>query len=81
MIKSIIASILLTVAIVFGVGFWVNNWFLQGYNWLWVAIPSLWVSYQVFSRLFKVLDILIGIGIIVLIVALKTNGVNLPFIS
>lgn len=81
MIKSIIASILLTVAIVFGVGFWVNNWFLQGYNWLWVAIPSLWVSYQVFSRLFKVLDILIGIGIIVLIVTLKNNGFNLPFIS
>ena len=81
MIKSIIASILLTVAIVFGVGFWVNNWFLQGYNWLWLAIPSLWVSYQVFSRLFKVLDILIGIGIIVLIVTLKNNGFNLPFIS
>ena len=81
MIKSIIASILLTVAIVFGVGFWVNNWFLQGYNWLWLAIPSLWVSYQVFSRLFKVLDILIGIGIIVIIVALKNHGVNLPFIS
>lgn len=81
MIKSIIVSILATVAIVYGVGYWVNGWFLQGYNWLWIAIPSLWVTYQIFLRLFKVLDILIGIAIITAIVMLKTNGFNLPFIG
>jgi hypothetical protein len=78
MIKSIIFSLLATVLIVFGIGFYVNNWFLQGYNWLWIAIPSLWVSYQVFSRLFKVIDIIIGILIIAIIVILKLNGINLP---
>lgn len=81
MIKSIIVSILATTAIVFGVGYWVNGWFLQGYNWLWIAIPSLWVTYQIFLRFFKVLDILIGIGIIIAIITLKMNGVNLPFLG
>ena len=81
MIKSIIVSIIATTAIVFGVGYWVNGWFLQGYNWLWIAIPSLWVTYQIFLRFFKVLDILIGIGIIMAIVMLKTNGFNLPFLG
>ncbi|MBR3889542.1 hypothetical protein IKJ53_03415 [bacterium] len=81
MIKSIIVSILATTAIVFGVGYWVNGWFLQGYNWLWIAIPSLWVTYQIFLRFFKVLDILIGIGIIVAIIMLKMNGFNLPFLG
>ena len=81
MIKSIIVSILATTAIVFGVGYWVNGWFLQGYNWLWIAIPSLWVTYQIFLRFFKVLDILVGIGIIIAIITLKMNGVNLPFLG
>ena len=81
MFKSIIMSILATALIVFGVGYWVNGWFLQGYNWLWLAIPSLWVCQQIFLRFFKVVDMLIGIAVIVLIVALKMNGVNLPFIG
>jgi hypothetical protein len=78
MIKSFIFSALGTALIVLGIGFWVNNWFLQGYNWLWIAIPSFWVCWQVFSRLFKVLDILIGIGIIALIVILHNNGIGFP---
>lgn len=81
MVKSVILSILTTVLVVFGIGFWVNGWFLQGYNWLWIAIPTLWVSYQIYLRFFKVLDILIGIAIIVAIVMLKINGVNLPFLG
>lgn len=80
MIKSILFSIVGTALITLGIGFWVNDWFLHGYNWLWIAIPSFWVSYQIFSRLFKVLDIIIGIGIIVLIVILNKNGISfLPF--
>lgn len=78
MIKSILFSALGAALITFGVGFWVNSWFLDGYNWLWLAIPSFCLSYQIFSRLFKVLDILIGIVIIAVIVVLKTNGINLP---
>jgi hypothetical protein len=81
MIKSIILSILTSAIIVFAVGFWVNGWFLQGYNWLWLAIPSLWVSYQIYLRFFKVLDILIGLAIIIAIILLKVNGINLPFIG
>ncbi len=81
MVKSILLSILATALIIFGVGYWVNGWFLQGYNWLWIAIPSLWVCYQIFLRFFKVLDILIGIAVVVTIVMLKVNGVNLPFIG
>ena len=78
MIKSILFSIVGAALITLGVGFWVNNWFLQGYNWLWIAIPSLWVCYQAFSRIFRILDLVIGIGIIVLIVILHKNGVSFP---
>ncbi|MCM1266254.1 MAG: hypothetical protein NC200_08660 [Candidatus Gastranaerophilales bacterium] len=78
MIKSILFSALGAALITFGVGFYVNSWFLADYNWLWLAIPAFWLSYQIFSRLFKVLDILIGIVIIAVIVILKTNGINLP---
>ena len=78
MIKRILFSALGAALITFGVGFWVNGWILEGYNWLWLAIPSFWLSYQIFSRLFKVLDILIGIVIIDVIVILKTNGISFP---
>lgn len=78
MVRSILFSIISTALITLAVGFWVNNWFLNGYNWLWLAIPSFWVSYQVFSKLFRVLDIIIGIAIIAVIVILKVNGFNFP---
>lgn len=78
MIKSILFSAAGAALITFGIGFYVNNWFLSGYNWLWIAVPSFWLSYQVFSRLFKVLDIIIGVLIIAVIVILKLNGINLP---
>ena len=78
MIKSFLFSIVGAALITLGVGFWVNDWFLHGYNWLWLAIPSFWVSYQVFSRIFRILDIVIGIGIIVLIVILNKNGISFP---
>lgn len=80
MIKSILLSIIATALITFGVGFYVNDWFLNGYNWLWLAIPSFWVSYQIFSRLFRILDIIIGIVILVVIIILKKNGINLPML-
>jgi len=80
MIKSILFSAVAAALITLGVGFFVNNWFLNGYNWLWLAIPSFWVSYQVFSRLFRILDIIIGIVIIAVIVILKMNGINLPML-
>lgn len=68
MLKSLLFSALVAALVVFGVGLYVNSWFLNGYNWLWLAVPSFWVGYQLFSRLFKVLDIVIGIAIIVAIV-------------
>ena len=79
MIKSFLFSIVGAALITLGVGFWMNSWFLQGYNWLWLAIPSFWVCWQVFSRIFRVLDIVIGIAIICLIVYMSKNGVTLPW--
>ena len=78
MIKSILFSAISAALITLGVGFYVNNWFLSGYNWLWLAVPSFWVSYQVFSRLFRILDIIIGIIIIAVIIILRKNGINFP---
>ena len=79
MIRSFLFSIIGAALITLGVGFWMNSWFLQGYNWLWLAIPSFWVCWQVFSRIFRILDIVIGIAIICLIVFLSKNGVSLPW--
>lgn len=81
MIKSFLFSIVGAALITLGVGFWVNDWFLNGYNWLWLAIPSFWVCYQAFSRIFRVLDIIIGILIICLIVFFSKNGVSIPWIQ
>lgn len=78
MIKSTLFSVISAALITLSIGFFVNNWFLHGYNWLWIAIPSLWVSYQIFSRIFRVLDIIIGIGIIVLIIFLHSKGISFP---
>ena len=78
MIKSILFSTVGAALITLGVGFWVNDWFLQGYNWLWLALPSFWVSYQIFSRIFRILDIIIGIAIIALIIILNKNGISFP---
>ena len=68
MIKTVLFSAVASALVVFGVGMYVNSWFLNGYNWLWLAIPTFWVAYQIFSRLFKVLDIIIGIAIIIAII-------------
>jgi len=78
MIKSVLFSIIAAALITLSIGFFVNNWFLNGYNWLWIAIPSVWVSYQIFSRIFRVLDIIIGIAIIALIVFLNSKGISFP---
>lgn len=78
MIKSVLFSTVATALIVLGIGNYVNDWFLHGYNWLWIAIPSFWLSYKVFSRIFRVLDIVILIGIISLIVYFSCNGVSVP---
>ena len=75
MIKSIIFSTVATALIVIGVGNYINGWFLQGYNWLWLAIPTFWLTYKAFSRIFKVLDIVILILIIALIIYLNQHGV------
>ena len=79
MIKSFLFSTVGAALITLAVGFWVNNWFLQGYNWLWLAIPSYWVCWQVFSRIFRVLDIVIGIAIICAIVFFSQNGISFPW--
>ena len=78
MIRSLIFSIVGAALITLGVGYWVNGWFLQGYNWLWLAIPSLWVCFKIFSKIFRVFDIFVGIGIIVLIVYLSQHGIGVP---
>lgn len=81
MIRSLLFSLMGTILIVLGIGFWVNNWFLQGYNWLWLAVPSFWVCMKGFSKLFRIFDVVVGIGIIVLIVYLSKNGLTLPSFS
>ena len=78
MIRSILFSLMATTLIVLGIGFWVNNWFLHGYNWIWIAIPSFWVCIKGFSKLFRMFDIFVGIGIIVLIVYLSIHGCPIP---
>ena len=77
MIRSFLFSIVGAALITLGVGFWVNGWFLQGYNWLWLLIPSFWVCWQLFSRIFRVLDIVIGILIICAIIFLSQHGLSL----
>ena len=67
-----------TALIVLGIGFWVNNWFLQGYNWIWIAVPIYWVCMKGFSKLFKMMDLVIGILIIVLIIFISQHGCSLP---
>lgn len=81
MIRSLLFSIMGTILIVLGIGFWVNDWFLHGYNWLWLAIPSFWVCMKGFSKLFRIFDVIVGVGIIVLIVYLSKNGLTLPSFS
>lgn len=78
MIRSLLFSILSTVLITLGIGFWVNNWFLEGYNWLWIAIPAFWISVKGFAKIFRIFDVVVGIGIIVLIVYLSKNGCSIP---
>ena len=76
MVRSLLFSIIGAALITLGVGFWVNGWFLEGYNWLWLAIPSAWVCFKLFSKIFKVFDIIILIGIIFLIVYISLHGVS-----
>lgn len=78
MIKSILFSVIAAALITLSVGFFVNNWFLDGFNWVWIAVPSVWVSYQIFSRIFRILDIIIGIAIIALIIFLNSKGISFP---
>ncbi len=78
MIRSLIFSLMATVLITLGIGFWVNNWFLQGYNWLWIALPTFWVCVKGFSRIFKMFDIILVICIIILIVYVSQHGCGLP---
>lgn len=78
MIRSLLFSLMGATLITLGIGFWVNNWFLHGYNWLWLAIPSFWLCYKGFSRIFKMLDIVIGIVIIIAIVYISQHGLTLP---
>lgn len=78
MIKSILFSAISAALITLCAGFFINHWFLNDYNWLWIAVPSFWVAYQVFSRLFKILDIVIGIAIITVIIILRVKGINFP---
>ena len=80
MIRSLLFSVVGTLLIVLGVGFWVNNWFLQGYNWLWLAIPSFWLCYKGFSKIFRIMDVIILIGVIVLIIYVSQHGMDIcPF--
>lgn len=81
MIRSLLFSLMATVLVVLGIGFWVNNWFLQGYNWVWIAIPTFWVAMKSFSRLFKIMDIIIGILIIIIIVYISQHGCSLPCVG
>ena len=78
MIRSLLLSVGATVLVVLGIGFFVNDWFLHGYNWVWIAIPTFWVSRKIFSKLFRILDIIVGIGVIVIILILQKNGINIP---
>ena len=78
MIRSLIFSIVCTILIVFGVGYWVNGWFLQGFNWLWIAIPAFILSYKLFGRIFRILDIVVLVGIIILIICLSQHGGVIP---
>ncbi|GEM_PF-4048262 len=80
MIKSLLFSIVTTALVVLGVGNYVNGWFLHGYNWLWLAIPTFWLAYKLFSRVFKVLDMIILLVIIIAIIYLKVNGIGVPSI-
>ena len=78
MIKSVIFSAVTAALVVLGVGNYVHGWFLQGYNWLWLAIPSFWLAYKAFSKIFKVLDIILLIAIIILIIYMNQHGIGVP---
>lgn len=80
MIKSFIFSITGAALLTLGIGFWINNWFLQNYNWLWIAIPSFWVCWQIFSRIFRILDIIIGLLVICAIIYFSKGGITIPWL-
>lgn len=78
MIRSLLFSIIGAVLITLGVGFWLNNWFLEGFNWVWIALPSFLLCHKIFSKIFRILDIIILVGIIALIVYMSQHGVGFP---
>ena len=78
MIKSVLFSAVTTALIVLGIGNYVNNWFLNGYNWLWLAIPSFWLAYKLYSRIFRILDIVILTAIIIAIIYFSQHGIGVP---
>jgi len=79
MIRSLLFSLIATILVTIIVCVWVNTWFAHGYNWLWIAIPTFWVSKQIFSRIFRLLDIIIGIAIISVITFFSGHGITLPW--
>jgi len=78
MIKSVLFSAVTAALIVLLVGNYANEWFLHGYNWLWLAIPSFWLAYKAFSRIFRILDIIILVAIIIAIIYFSQHGIGVP---